>query len=219
MGFIADVHLAHDELALVPTMDRHPETTFRYEYEAAVDGRRLQFVSVFGEEYDALEESMAADPTVSNPERFASFDNRAIYRMEVETDREIVPDRCARFGVFVFAVTSAERGWVARVYLSDRDALAAFRTYARDRDISFRVTQLYDSSVSDQGTYFLTEQQYEILMMAYYAGYFDIPREITQDDLAERLDVTDSAVSQRLRRAISDLIAATIEHDRTPLDE
>lgn len=216
MGFIAEVHLVHDDLALAPTIARYPDVTIRYEYEATTTDRTLQFVSVFSDEYAHLERAMDEDPTVSNPTRVATFENRAIYRVTVETAVEIVPDRCAESGLFVFTMTSAERGWIARVHLPDRDALTAFRTWSRDRGVSFRVTQLYDLSVSDNGTYFLTEQQHEILLMAYYAGYFDIPRGITQDGLADRLEISDSAVSQRIRRAVSELIAATLENDRTP---
>lgn len=216
MGFIAEVHLVHDDFVLAPTIARYPDVTVRYEYDATTTDRTLQFVSVFSDEYAPIEGAMEADHTVSNPTRVATFENRAIYRVAVESDVEIVPDQCAEDGLFVFTITSAERGWVARVHLPDRDALTAFRAWSRDRGVSFRVKQLYDLSVSDNGTYFLTEQQHEILLMAYYAGYYDIPRGITQDGLAERLDISDSAVSQRLRRAVSELIAATLENDRTP---
>lgn len=218
MGFIAEVHLVHDDLALAPTIAHAPDVTLRHEYEATTADRTVQFVSTFSDDYALLEEAMDADHTISDPTRVATFENRAIYRVTLETDLEIVPDQCAEGGLFVFTITSAERGWTARVHLPDRDALTAFRAWSRDHGISFRVTQLYDLSASDAGTYFLTEQQHEILLMAYYAGYFDIPRGITQDGLAERLEISDSAVSQRIRRAVSELIAATLENDRTPLE-
>lgn len=44
----------------------------------------------------------------------------------------------------------------------------------------------------------LTEKQQEALAIADAAGYYDRPREATLDDLADELDVTPSAVSQRL---------------------
>ncbi|ELY60609.1 helix-turn-helix domain-containing protein [Natronolimnohabitans innermongolicus] len=216
MGFIAEVHLVHDELALAATIENRPETTFRYEYATSSDEQRYLFCSAFSDDHEAIESAMASDPTVSAPTRIAAFENRTIYRVVLETDLEVVPDRCGECGLFVFAITSAERGWSTRVYLPDRDALTAFRAWCRDRGVSFRVTQLYDTSISDSGTFHLTEQQHEILMMAYYGGYFDIPRGMTQDDLAERLGISDSAVSQRLRRATAELIAATVENDRMP---
>lgn len=216
MGFIAVVHLVHDELPLVPTIEHCSDVTLRYEYGTTIGEQHLQFVSAFGVENEVLEAAMTADPTVSNAICVATFENRAVYRVTVETDLEIVPARCVEDGVFTFRIMSAEGGWIARVHLPDRDALSAFRHRARDRGISFRVNNLYDSSVSDEQTYFLTEQQHEILIMAYYAGYFDVPRRATQDDLACRLDISDSAVSQRIRRAVSELIAATLENDRAP---
>lgn len=216
MGFIAEVHLVHDELPLVPTIERCPGVTFKYEYGTTAGGRRLHFVSAFSDEYEAVEDAITDDPTIANSTRVAAFENRAIYRVRVGTDLEIVPDQCAEHGLFAFNVTSASEGWIARVHLPDRDALSAFQVCCRDQGISFRMTQLYDSSVSDDRTYFLTEQQRDILTMAYYAGYYEVPREITQDDLAERLGISDSAVSQRLRRAVSELIAATIEHEHSP---
>lgn len=215
MGFIAEVHLVHDELPFMPTIERCSDVTFRYEYETKTDGRRLQFVSALGGEDGTLEEAMEADPTISDPTRIATFENRVIYRVVVDTDLEIVPDRCVETGLFIFTITSADWGWIARVYLPDRDVLSAFRAHCRNRGVSFRVNQLYDSSVTDDRTYFLTAQQREILTMAYYAGYFEVPRTATQDDLAERLGISDSAVSQRIRRAISELIAATLENDQS----
>ncbi|WP_254808241.1 helix-turn-helix domain-containing protein [Natronosalvus amylolyticus] len=214
MGFTTTVHLVHDELPLVPTIEVHPDLILRYEYGETLEDRRLLFVSAFCEERSDLERSLEADPTISNPTPIATFDNRTIYRLETETDLEIIPGRCGTDGLFVFTVTSGDGGWIVRGYLPDRDALSAFRARCRERGISFRVTQLCDSSSADEQTYYLTEQQRELLMMAYYAGYFEVPRTITQDDLAERLEISDSAVSQRIRRAVSELIAGTLENNR-----
>ncbi|ELY87750.1 bacterio-opsin activator HTH domain-containing protein [Natrialba hulunbeirensis JCM 10989] len=216
MGFIAEIYVAHDELVLAPTIDHHPDVTIRYEYEVETAETMTYFVSVFTDEYDHLEATMEADPTVSDPACIATFENRAIYRVRVETDRHLVPERCAERGLFVFTITSGDGGWDARVHFPNRETLAAFREYCREQGMTFRVNQLYESSASDDGTYFLTEQQHEILSMAYYAGYYDIPRGVTQDDLAEQLDITDSAVSQRLRRAVGELIGATLDDERTP---
>ncbi|OVE84051.1 helix-turn-helix domain-containing protein [Natronolimnobius baerhuensis] len=215
MGFIADVRLTHDELPLVPTMKRQPDLTLRREYETTSNGTQMQFVSVFGDETDALEEVLADDATISAATKVATFGQRSIYRLTIDTHLEIVPGQCSECGIFVFTATSTNAAWSVRLYLPDRESLAAIRHWYRDHGVSFRVTKLCESGATDEGTYFLTDNQREILLLAYEAGYFDVPRDITQDDLAERLDVTDSAVSQQLRRAISMLIAATLENDRT----
>lgn len=47
----------------------------------------------------------------------------------------------------------------------------------------------------------LTQHQYEALQAAYEHGYFEIPRAITLEDLADTLDITHQSFSERLRRA------------------
>lgn len=56
----------------------------------------------------------------------------------------------------------------------------------------------------------LTGKQRETLLPALERGYFDGPRATTQSALAESLGVSDSAVSEILRRAITRLVAATL---------
>lgn len=218
MGLVTEIRLRHEDLLLVPTIERHPDATITYEYEVRTDEGRSCFVSVFGDQGDVFEETMRSDPTVSNPTRVASFANRTIYRVAVETDLELVPDECAEHGLFAFRIRSDDCGWIARLHLPDRGALSIFRDSCRDHGVSFCVKELSEADPGDDGTYFLTEQQHEILLMAYYAGYYDIPRTVSQRHLAENLSVSTSAVSQRLRRAVKELIAATIEADRTPAE-
>jgi cytidyltransferase-like protein len=56
----------------------------------------------------------------------------------------------------------------------------------------------------------LTNDQEQTLTTAYERGYFAIPRGTTIQELGEALDISDSAVSQRLRRGEESLIAATL---------
>ena len=46
--------------------------------------------------------------------------------------------------------------------------------------------------------------------MAYRAGYFEQPRETTQDELGECFGISHRAVPDRLRRGIRNLIAQTL---------
>lgn len=47
----------------------------------------------------------------------------------------------------------------------------------------------------------LTTEQLSILEMAYNHGYFSVPREISETELADELDLAQSTVSERLRTA------------------
>ncbi|USZ70829.1 helix-turn-helix domain-containing protein [Natronosalvus halobius] len=217
MGFVAHVSLSHPDLVLAPTIRAHSNVTMRFEYGVVTDSRERCFVSIFSDEFDHIEQTMANDRTISSPTRVATFSGRSIYQMTVETGLEIVPYRCSVRGIFVFETISNDNGWDVRVHIPDRETLSAFREYCRSRSISFRVNRLSESTADDDGdTYFLTERQHEILSKAYYSGYFEIPRRASQDDLANQLGISTSAVSQRIRRAVGELIESTLENSRTP---
>lgn len=57
----------------------------------------------------------------------------------------------------------------------------------------------------------ITQRQQEAVTTALDIGYYDTPRGATLDDLAERLDVTKSAVSQRLNAAETKLVKSAFD--------
>lgn len=213
MAFVSEVRLTHEDLVLAPTMEVVPDATIRYEYAVRIGESTLYFVSVYGNGRGAVEDAMDDDHTVAEWMRVAAFGDRTIYRITAATDLALVPDDCIERGLFVFRIRSDGGGWLVRVHVHERSLLSAFLQYYRDNDVTFRMDLLYESTADDPVPYFLTEQQHEILSVAYHGGYFDVPRRYTQDDLAERLDISTSAVSQRLRRAISAVLAITLECD------
>ncbi|WP_137286698.1 helix-turn-helix domain-containing protein [Halorussus salinisoli] len=55
----------------------------------------------------------------------------------------------------------------------------------------------------------LADEQLTVLETAYNMGYFDVPREATAQDVADRLDISQSTFSERLRtaeRSLFDLV-------------
>lgn len=59
----------------------------------------------------------------------------------------------------------------------------------------------------------VTAAQREALELAVERGYFMVPRESTVEDLAAELGISDSAVSQRLRRAMATLLESSTTID------
>ena len=63
--------------------------------------------------------------------------------------------------------------------------------------------------------YGLTSKQRETLITALEMGYFHVPRQTTQQELAEELGIQSSSTSETLRRATAELIANTLLEKRT----
>lgn len=53
----------------------------------------------------------------------------------------------------------------------------------------------------------LTDRQREVLRTAYDMGYYEVPREVTTDDVAADLNVDSSTVTEHLQRAERNLLA------------
>lgn len=74
----------------------------------------------------------------------------------------------------------------------------------------YRTRSTFQDVVDDH----LTDRQVEALRSAYENGYFERPRRITQQQLAERMDVTPSTFGQHLNAAMQKLLATTFPDDR-----
>lgn len=77
----------------------------------------------------------------------------------------------------------------------------------RDLDRPLQNVQQFRESLTDQ----LTEKQLYTLRSAYYAGYFDWPRESTAEAIAEPMDVASSRLHFHLRHGLRKLLWAFFE--------
>lgn len=208
-GVVAQLRLEHTDLVLRPTLRRALDVTVEPEYWTTTDQTTV-FVTVYGSEFDGFESALEVDPTVTDPVLVDRYPDRRVYRITLADRALTFTPLTTDAGGRVLEITSSRDGWLVQLRFPDRDALVEFNDTCRGRGISVAVEHLRVSDDEDDGVVALTEKQQELLVVAYREGYFDVPRGISQDELADRLDVSKSAISQRLRRAIGELCGATI---------
>jgi hypothetical protein len=103
------------------------------------------------------------------------------------------------------------RGWRFQLHFRDRLAAAEFQQKCVDTNVPFTILSISDPESEDEfGQYGLTEAQLEALHLAREEGYFEDPREITLEQLGEKLGITRQAVSYRIRAGVKHLIDATL---------
>lgn len=66
-------------------------------------------------------------------------------------------------------------------------------------------------SVEESPQYGLTDRQYEALTLAISRGYYESPRRVTAEELAEEIDITQSSMSSLLRRGERQLLSSALE--------
>ncbi len=210
-GIVAEIELDHEDLVLQPTLQRLSAGRIELEYWSELeDGRTMVFFVAESAPFDALEQALEADPTVTNPVRVEQYPRKRVYRATLTDLAVRFTSQIVANGGRILTLSSGHSGWVIRTRFPDRDGLVAFNQACDDRDISVHVNHLRLAKPDEPTVVGLTEKQEELLSVAYEAGYFNVPRGISQDELAEKLGVSKSAVSQRLRRAMNELCETSL---------
>lgn len=210
MSTIADLRLPATETALATTFERAPEATF--ELESSVSKTRPS-LWVIGVDRETVESALAADPSVEIAELVVETDSRLLYDVafaeETETDRlwnEVLAD-----GGSLLEARASDGWWQVTVRYRTRDQLCT--TYDRlvERGINADLRRITD--ITDTGGHEtrLTPEQQEALEAALEHGYFEIPRGVSMEELADKLDISHQALSERFRRAYETLVDAELQ--------
>ena len=86
--------------------------------------------------------------------------------------------------------------------LGDNNQVKAFLELMDEMGIRYRIISLMDAKFSPSSPVSsLTDKQREALILAFTLGYFDTPRKISSEELAEKLGIVHSTLAVHLRRA------------------
>lgn len=188
-----------------------PEAAVEIERVVVSDESLTPYFWVATERLEAFETAAEADPSIERLRLVDSYDGEALYRAKWAESVEETIYAFTEPDILVLEASGNDTGWELRIRFDDREQLTAFQSFCNERDISFVVQRLYsETQPLTAGQYGLTDKQREALVTAWHAGYFESPRAVTLDDVAESLDITHQSLSQRLRRAHHELIANTL---------
>ena len=86
--------------------------------------------------------------------------------------------------------------------------MSRLRSSLKTERVNYKVLSLTDAKFSlNSPISRLTEKQQEAISLAFRLGYFDTPRKISVDELAEKLGLSSSTLAVHLRRAERRLLA------------
>lgn len=228
MALVAEFDIHCDHLPFVPVAEALPDATLVLTLQFNHSELPLFVLSVTDGERAAVERAVETAPVTGE---------YAVLGEAGETRRyQILPGRTLEeqlgphiddlSGLEALATTEAviERievlptGWRQSGWFAHRDAFDEFRNFWQ-RNGGFRLHRLTREGDAEPPGDGLTDRQREALRTAYELGYFDIPREASLEDVATELDISASSVSERLRRAQTQLIEETVATTWPPLPE
>ena len=211
MSLIAIVHIAHEDLALSPTIRECPDVGIRVMPQSATDPETGLFFFFVENGDESLEAAFERDHTVAEWTRVADSDGGAVYRLQHSPETILLSPKMLELGGLMRDATSDGTGWTVRLQFDDREALSRLWEYCKNEAIAFELQRLFrDQSWVDAELTALTEPQLDALVTAHEEGYFEEPRRISLEELAERLDISPTAVGGRIRRGTAALIETTL---------
>lgn len=214
MSLIAELRLTDARLVLGPSLQAAPGMTLEREWATAADRASdpLLFVWASGGDFESFEAAMPEDPTVNGFERVDGGDHRRLYRVIVDRDAGTTnPGPIDRqTGASRLSIRTTAEGAVLKIRLPDREALTEYISHLRERGFSVELLRAHHADDEQGRAYDLSEKQAEALQAAFQAGYFEVPRETDLQRLADQFDISEQALSERLRRGVSSVLAATV---------
>lgn len=163
---------------------------------------------------DEVESVLGTDPDVRMVDVLQRDDDGALTRIEWHPTTARLLERIVESKAILVDAKGRNGSWSLRLNFPDQSQLAEFYRQCVEEGITVTLESISHGGVDGSGDHrSLTELQLETLRTALEAGYFEVPRRATLVDIAEELGVSDSAVSQRLRRGLGTLLEASLDGD------
>ncbi len=206
---IATLQLDHEAVAL--------EQVFKQISEIQVEAERIAAHStewtmpcmwITGSE--SIREALVDDPSVKTVIQETKFSGEIHYQVEWS---DTVQDRIDAYidkGGSILKASATAEGWKLRMRFVDRDQFDSFRETLSELGCSYKLLELTrpdEPRISSNG---LTKRQREALVTAWEHGYYNVPREISSDELASKLDISHQTLSELLRRGTEKVIKSQL---------
>lgn len=221
MSVIAELQIAGSEFALGRTLEAVSGTAIELENMVPMGEAPVPFFWVHNSDREEIEANLSNQETIQNITEIDNLDGRTLYALEWTIDRDELFRGIQEQNAQVLGATGTIVDWEFELRFPSHEALSNFQRYCSQEQIAISVRRIYNPTKPGTGPWFgLTPRQRETLLLATEMGFYDIPRGCSTIELAERLEISDQAVTERLRRAIVTLVSNTLhEEQTTPMQE
>jgi predicted DNA binding protein len=203
---IAELAVPTDEFALEPTIRSLSAFELRVESVVVDDSvRTAPLIWFAGSDADAVEDALEDDSTVESFRRLLRRPeaDEWLFRIRYADDATPVCSAVYANDGTVLDAEVANGRWTVTLLFPRREGVSEAVSDFQERDARIDVRRMVEAE-ADEGlemTATLTDPQREAIAEAYQQGYYDVPREISLEELAGELEISHQALSERLRRA------------------
>lgn len=211
MAVILDLTLPADQFELGRILQMGDDTRINLETLVPMGERAVPFFRLHDGSETAFEDAVRGHPTVRDLHVVSSHNDETLFALDWEVSRDTFFAGLKETDAHLMGATGGAESWGFEVQFPSHEAVSSFQAYCADIDIPIVVERVYNPTKPDAGPWYgLTPPQRETLIRAVESGYYSIPRRTSTNELAEAFDISDQAVTERLRRAVVTLTRNTL---------
>lgn len=211
MAIEATFTATEGEFPLAAVFEDFPGTQIELDRVVPTDGAIIPYFWIEDADVDTIDMGNVAHPGIRDIRVIDNVQDNAFIRIDWDFEYESILTAILETDVELISAIGTQANWTFDIRGEEQQAISQFYAYCKEHEILVELSQLHALSPLRSGReYDLTDAQREILTLAYTCGYYDSPRQLPQQALADELGITRQAVASRLKRGTRRLIASTL---------
>lgn len=211
MSVIAEFRVPSTSFELGHILTIEGATTIELERLVPIGGSTVPLFWVHNSTRDSFMEKIRHHDSVNEASIVDSFEDRTLFTLNWDFREDRLLEAIEASAGQLLSAVGTPDVWDFELRFPDHEALSQFTSRCEDANVRVEMTRVFNPTDPEGGPWYgLTEPQREAMTLAVGMGYYDIPRGCTTKELAEKLGISDQAVTERLRRAIVSLVRNTL---------
>ena len=211
MSVIADFSVPAEQFALGHLLEVRPGVQVHLESMVPTGETMIPYFWVEDPDIEAVEEALLESTYVEEASIVDRVGDEALFRVVWAEDVNGIIETITETESVILEGNGHGDNWTFELRFPEYDALSRFYRSVVEKGISITLENVHNPiDQSGPRSNVLTDEQREALQTALEEGYFTVPREVTLVELADQLGISDSAVSQRIRRGLRKLLTTNL---------
>lgn len=208
MSVIVDVAVPTDDFTLGAALSANPDIRLSLERIIPIEQTFVPYLWASNDDLDEIKEAFTQEDDVESFIVADTVNDEALVRVDWAEQVNGFLEALVETNAAVLEGTGEADTWHFQLRFDSHETLSEFYKRCTEAGIRLQIEGVHNPGrTADLAIrYDLTDEQRETLQLALEEGYFDVPRGINLTELAAKLGISDSAVSQRLRRAITTVL-------------
>ncbi|WP_158058476.1 bacterio-opsin activator domain-containing protein [Halorussus halophilus] len=211
MSVIVEFSIESDEFTLGRALAEPPGMDIEFERIVPLADSVVPFVWVSGGDFEVFENHAVNNPSIQEIVAVDRVRDHTLYRIEWVGEDDDLIQYLADAGATILE-GYGNNGWEFRLRFPNHEMLSEFYNTCTENEISIHIDRTYTlTEKTEYGrTFDLSQEQREALVAALQQGYLSTPKETNLEALAEQFEVSQQAMSNRIRRGTEQVLRAVL---------